>query len=349
MIRNKALSVDEKDRQLIVAMPKIELHLHLEGAFTFEFLFHLIEKYGGDPTIKTPKDLENKFIFKDFKHFLDLWFWKNQFFREAEDFEECAFTTLENLSNQNVIYCEVFYSPWDFTSDKLTLDNITEATLRGIKRAENDFSIRCNLIADIVRDYDSKKAVDRVKQIVPYKDKGVIGIGLGGSEQKYPAGLFKEAFAVAADSGFRLTAHAGEAAGPESVWDAIRNLKVERIGHGVRAIEDPKLITYLKKSQIPLEVCVISNLKTNIYSSTDKHPIKYFIDNQLNITINSDDPAMFGATITDEFLHLYNEIGASLDEIRHLTINALKSAFISNEPREGLQHQIDLFWEEYTE
>ena len=260
--------------QIIESMPKVELHLHLEGAFTFDFLFNLIEKYGGDPEIQTPNDLEKMFVFRNFEHFLDLWFWKNQFFREGYDFEECAYTTLKNLAHQNVIYCEVFYSPWDFTSDQLSFNEITEATLNGIRRAENDFPIKCHLIADLVRDYDSNTAVERVNQVGHYIDKGVIGIGLGGSEQAYPASLFTDAFKRGYDLGFHLTAHAGEAAGPDSVWEAIRNLKVERIGHGVRAIEDPKLINYLREYEIPLELCVNSNLKTKVFSSPQSHPIR---------------------------------------------------------------------------
>jgi adenosine deaminase len=342
------MSVIGEEHQIIIDMPKTELHLHLEGAFTFDFLFNLIEKYGGAPEIKTPLDLQNKFIFSDFKHFLDLWFWKNQFFREPVDFEECAFTTLENLSKQNVIYCETFFSPWDFTSDRLSVEEITEATLNGISRAEDAYPITCNLIADLVRDYDSTKASERVKQILPYKDSGVIGIGLGGSEQIYPARLFEDAFKKARDYGFHVTAHAGEAAGPHSIWEVIRKLRVERIGHGVRAIEDPELMDYLRDTQIPLEVCVTSNLKTKIFPSIESHPLRLFINNGLNITINSDDPSMFGATITEEFFILYDKLGISLDEIKKFILNAINGAFISNDIKNRLRTKTELFWSDYA-
>ncbi len=338
MINNK------KAHQIIEEMPKVELHLHLEGAFTFDFLFSLIEKYGGDPEVKTPFDLKEKFIFSDFNHFIDLWFWKNQFFNEPIDFDECAYSTLENLARQNVIYCEIFYSPWDFVSEKLSVEAITEATLNGIHRAQSVYPITCNLIADLVRDYDSSNASKRVLQILPYKDKGVIAIGLGGSEQAYPARLFTEAFAKARDLGFYLTAHAGEAAGPQSVWETIQKLKVERIGHGVRSIEDPHLINYLKVNEIPLEVCVNSNLKTKIFSSPETHPIKHFIEKGLNVTINSDDPAMFGATLTEEFVILLDEFEISLDTIRQLTLNAINSAFIPPTMKDKLKKKVKLFW-----
>jgi adenosine deaminase len=342
------LSVIDDGHQLIIDMPKVELHLHLEGAFTLEFLFGLIEKYGGDPQIATPNDLRDKFIFRDFEHFLDLWFWKNRYFRETDDFEQCAYTTLENLANQNVIYCEVFFSPWDFTSDRLSCEEITEATIHGIKRAEGDFSITCNLIADLVRDYDSTKAVERVKQILPYKDKGIIGIGLGGSEQKYPARLFKDAFKAARDLGFHVTAHAGEAAGSESIWEAINDLKVERIGHGVRAIEDPKLMTYLKDTQIPLEVCVNSNLKTKVFPSAKLHPIKHFIDIGLNVTISSDDPTMFGATLTEEYLYLHKYHDIKIDDIESLSLNAINSSFLNKSNKDEFRKKAELFWKEQS-
>jgi adenosine deaminase len=338
LIRNKP------EHQIIKMMPKIELHLHLEGAFTFESLFGLLQKYGGDPQIKSPSDLEKKFVFRDFEHFLELWFWKNQYFREPIDFEDCAYKTLENLSHQNVIYCEMFYSPWDFVSDTLSVEAITEATLNGIHRAQNAFPITCNLIADLVRDYDSSTAVERVHQILPYKDKGVIGIGLGGSEQQFPAKLFTESFDRARDLGFHLTAHAGEAAGPQSVWETIQKLKVERIGHGVRSIEDRQLINYLRDHEVPLEVCVNSNLKTKIFSSPKTHPVKHFIEKGLIITINTDDPSMFGATLTEEFIILLDEFDISLDTIRQFTLNAINSAFISPEMKEKLKDNVRDFW-----
>ena len=255
---------------------------------------------------------------------------------------------IDDLSNQNVIYSELFYSPWDFLPNGLSVEEITEAILSGVKQAEQDFPITCHLIVDIVRDYDHTKALDRVHQILPFRDNGVIGIGLGGNEQKYPARLFRDAFKYAGLSGFRLTAHAGEAAGPESVWEAIRDLKSERIGHGVRSVEDPELIEFLKDHQIPLEICVISNLKTKIYSSPQTHPIKYFLEKQLKVTVNSDDPAMFGATITDELLNLYDKMDVSCKEIKLMTINALESAFISKEIMAGLKQKIELFWTDYN-
>ncbi len=332
-------------RETIKNMPKIELHLHLEGAFTVEFLFELIQKYGGDPSIKTIHDLEKKFVFKDFPHFIETWFWKNQFFKSPEDFEQSTYFTLKNLHQQNVIYAEVFYSPWDFVQFGLQVEAISEATLAGIQRAKNDFGIQCQLIADLCRDYGAETAIDRFKQILPYRDQGVIGIGLGGSEQKFPPEPFESVYQFARDKDFHRVAHAGEAAGAESVWGAIEKLDVERIGHGVRSIEDPKLVKYLKEKQIPLEVCVTSNLKTVVFPSIAAHPIKQFYDDGLLVTINSDDPTMFGATIRDEYALLYEKLDFTTESLKKLTINAVNSSFLSYWEKQIFMNRIDEYWQ----
>jgi adenosine deaminase len=332
-------------RETIKKMPKIELHVHLEGAFTFEFLFDLIQTYGGDPSVKTIHDLEKKFVFKDFPHFIETWFWKNQFFKSADDFEQSTYFTLKNLHQQNVIYTEVFYSPWDFVQFGLQVEAITEATLAGIQRAKNDFGIRCQLIADLCRDYGAETAIDRFKQILPYRDQGVIGIGLGGSEQKFPPDPFEKVYQFAKEKGFHRVAHAGEAAGAESIWGAIKSLEIERIGHGVRAIEDPNLVKYLKEKQTPLEICVTSNLKTAVFPCLEAHPIKQFFDDGLFVTINSDDPAMFGASIIDEYLVLHNGLNFTPESIKQLTINAVEASFLSRAEKEGYRKRINDFWE----
>jgi len=337
--------MDKDFTEFIKTMPKVELHLHLEGAFTFEFLLSLIDKYGGDWSIQNISDLKKKFIFNDFPHFIETWFWKNQFFREPEDFEQSTYFTLENLHRQNVVYAEVFYSPWDFVQFGLPVEAITEATLSGIRRAEIDFGINCKLIADLCRDYGADKAIDRFSQIIRYRDNGLIGIGLGGSEQKFPPGPFENVYKLAKEKGFHRVAHAGEAAGAESVWEAVQQLNVERIGHGVRAIEDLKLVEYLREKRIALEICVTSNLKTAVFPSNEAHPIKQFFNDGLLITINSDDPTMFGATITDEYVLLYEKLDFTPGSIKELTINAVNASFLPVSEKRTFIDRINEFWQ----
>ena len=331
-------------KQYIEQMPKVELHLHLDGAFTLEFLLSLIQKYGGDSEINTIDDLEKRFEFKDFPHFIQTWFWKNQYFREPPDFEESTYRTLEKMKYQNIVYSEAFISPWDYQESGVSPTDIAIANCHAVKRAKMDFGIECKLIVDITRDHGHKHALERLDQIFPYVGDEIIGIGLGGSEHLFPARDFKEVFLEAKRRGLHCVAHAGEVVGPESVWSAIQDLQVERIGHGVRSIEDPKLLEYLREKQIPLEVCIISNLKTGVYSEVNKHPINDLFHEGLLVSVNSDDPTMFGSTLADEYLILLNELNFTLPEIRHIQNNAVESLFASSDKKRLLKEQINQYW-----
>ena len=339
--------MDNSFLETIRVMPKVELHLHLEGAFTFEFLFDLIQKYGDEDNINSIVDLQNKFEFVDFNHLIQTWFWKNKFYRTPDDFKESTYETVKNLSSQNVIYAEVFFSPWDFTSNNLNVESITEATIEGIKNAERDFPIKCSLITDIVRNHGAGTAINRLNKITPYLNNGITGIGLGGDEFNYPASDFKNVFMEAKRRGFRLTAHAGEADGPQSIWSSLIDLQVERIGHGVRAVEDPLLVDYLLGKNIPLEVCITSNLKTKVFQSVNDHPFKYFFEKGLRVTINSDDPPMFGSNITDEFELIHKEFNYSENEISKLTKTAIDVSFLSESEKKIHLQQIDSFWKNH--
>jgi adenosine deaminase len=160
------------------------------------------------------------------------------------------------------------------------------------------------------------------------KHLGVVGVGIGGSEQLYPPALFQEVFAQAQTLGFHTTAHAGEAAGPESVWGALRELAVERIGHGTRASEDPALVGFLVEHQIPLEMCPMSNVRTGVVSSLAEHPIRRFFDLGVLVTVNTDDPKMFGTSLAQEYLLLETELGFASDEIQTIMLNAVRASWL---------------------
>lgn len=336
-------------RETIEKMPKVELHLHLEGAFTLNYLFKLVQKYGGDADIKNIADLEKRFVFRDFPHFIETWFWKNRFFREPTDFEESTYWTLGALAKQNIIYTEAFFSPWDFAESGISAKEIIPATIAGVDRAEKDFNIKCRLIADICRDHGAETSIRRLDDVTPFLNEKIIGIGLGGSEQKFPAYLFKDVFREAKNRGFHIVAHAGEAAGPESIWSAIRDLNVERIGHGFRAVEDPELIEYLQIEQIPLEVCIVSSIKIGVYPSYREYPFTDIFHKGLLVTINSDDPTMFGSTLSDEYEILIRDQGLSLSEIKHVQMNAVSASFASMEEKRKMKDMINSFWDRHNE
>jgi len=197
-------------------IPKVELHIHLEGAIPYDALWELVKKYGGDPEVPTLEALLRKFEFKDFPHFIDTWVWKNQFLREYEDFTFIAEAVARDLLEQNIRYVEAFYSPPDFTDRHgLTTQKLTEAIRAGFSQVSE---IEINLVADLVRDFGPEKAAHTLAEVAEVKALDVIGIGIGGSEQNFPPEPFKDIYEQARVFGFHTSAHAGEVAGAESVW-----------------------------------------------------------------------------------------------------------------------------------
>ena len=331
--------------QLALSIPKVELHLHLEGAIPLQTLFELIQETGDEPSIKTVEDLQKKLMYTDFAHFIQLWLWKNRFIKEEKTFERITYEVLYTLHNQNVKYVEAFYSPSDYQQQGLSPQKITEYIIKGKQRAYNDFGIRCELIMDIVRGDGVKIGFQRLEEVTPYLRKGVIGIGLGGSEQKFPADPYGPVYKEAKHRGFRLTAHAGEAAGAESIWAVITKLGVDRIGHGVSAYEDPQLVSLLKERQIPLEMCVVSNVKTKVCESFKAHPITQYYQQGLLITVNSDDPTMFNTTISAEYNVLARKLGFSLHDLKRVSINGITASFMPEMEKESMKSQFEKEWE----
>lgn len=344
------IKLSDSLEKFIGEIPKVELHLHLEGAIPLATLFDFIQKRGNNKLIKNLDDLKRRLTYSNFTQFIKVWLWKNNFITEYEDFEELAYRVLQNLSQQNVKYVETFYSPRDFTfrNKKLSACGITESLIRGKKRAFNDFGIRSELIVDIVRDYGPRMGMNLIKELSAYLGRGLIGIGLGGSEKLFPAGLFTKVYQEARNRGFRLTAHAGETDGANSIWAALDELGTERIGHGFRAYKDPRLIDHLKEKQIPLELCVVSNIKTQVCKTFKDHPVRNYFKNGLMITINSDDPTMFNTSITNEYLVLIQKFGFSLEEIKKLNFNSIQASFMTDIEKDIMKETFYQEWERLT-
>ena len=319
-------------------IPKVELHLHLEGAIPLPTLWQLVQKYGGDPEIQDMDALNRKFVFKDFPHFIETWIWRNQFIREYEDFTLIAEAVARDLARQNVRYVEAFFSPGDFERHNLIPQQIATAIRTGLNRVPQ---IRVALIADLIRDTapDPTKASATLQAVNEVRDQGIIGIGLGGSEQAFPAQLFKKVFAEARQIWFHTTAHAGEAAGPESVWAALESLKVERIGHGIRAVEDNELMDILAELHIPLEVCPISNLRTGVVKSMKDHPIRILYKRGVTVTVNTDDPKMFNTSLALEYATLVSELGFTRAEIKELILQGIQSSWLEAEEKQTLKDE----------
>ena len=309
-------------------VPKVELHFHLEGAIPYAVLWEIIQKYGGDTRVPDLASLRRKFEYKDFPHFIETWIWMVRFLREYDDFTLLAEAVARDLASQNIRYVEAFYSPPDFVRHGLNPQRLTEAIRTGLNRVPE---IEMALIADVVRDDGPANAFVTLAQVNEVRDLGVIGIGLGGSEQNFPPEPYEKVYAEARRLGLHTTAHAGEAAGAQSIWGALRALQVERIGHGVRAVEDESLLDYLAETHIPLEVCPLSNVRTGVVKSIDEHPARRLFERGLCITINTDDPKMFGNSLAEEYRLLEEHLGFSRLDLLSLILNGISAAWLPPE------------------
>jgi adenosine deaminase len=306
------------------ALPKVELHVHLEGAIPLPALGELARKYG-ETGASDVDALRERFRYRDFPHFIEMWVWKNGLLREPDDFSFAAEAVARDLAGQNVHYAEAFCSPPDFERSGLAIGDIVAAIRAGLDRVAG---IRVGMIVDVVRDFGPRRALRTVEALADLRDLGVIGIGLGGSEHEFPPAPFAAAFERARELGLRTSAHAGEAAGPASVRGAIDGLRVDRIGHGTRAAEDPSLVAELAARRIPLELCPISNVRTRVVPDLAAHPIRRFFDAGLLVTVNTDDPAMFQTSLAHEYRELVRVHGFTLDEIRRLIENAVAASWL---------------------
>lgn len=332
---NKHYKVDNTKTQKtwFDQVPKVELHLHLEGAIPHDALWELIQKYGGESSVPNLQALRGKFHYRDFPHFIETWVWKNQFLREYEDFTFIAEAVARDLAHQNIRYAETFFAPSEFTRHGLETQKLAEAIRTGLSRVPQT---EIALVADLVRDRGLENAAKNLAEINEVKNLRIVGVTIGGSEQDYPPEPFADIYERARQLGFHTSAHAGEAAGPESIWGAIHSLKVERIGHGTRAFEDDALVDYLAEHSIPLEICLISNVQTRVVESLAKHPVRCYFERGIIITINTDDPTMFGNSLSEEYKALKVELGFSQEEIRRIILQGIQASWLSEDRKREL-------------
>jgi adenosine deaminase/aminodeoxyfutalosine deaminase len=315
---------------LLLALPKAELHLHLEGSVEPATLLELRQRHGMEGA--TLAEVEQLYNYKDFTGFLSAFKDVTGHLRTPEDYELITYRLMEQLKAQNVLHAEVTVSAGVCLWRKQDFPAIFEGLERGRQRGERDFGISLLWIFDAIRQFGAEKAQPVLDLASQFRDRNVVAFGIGGDEPKGPPELFREIYARAADHGLHLTAHAGESAGPESIWGAL-NLKAERIGHGLTAVQDPELLDELAERQIPIEICVTSNLRTGCCVELIQHPVRRYFDAGLMLTINTDDPAMFRTSLHDEYDLLQKNFGFSEDHLRELARNSFEASFLPPEKK----------------
>jgi aminodeoxyfutalosine deaminase len=313
----------------IRSLPKAELHLHLEGSVTPRTLVELRRRHGKQSTLA---EAESLYQYKDFSAFLTAFKTVTEDIQTPEDYELSAYRLMEQLKAENVLHAEVYVSVGVCLWRKQDFEAIFKGLERGREGGERDFGISLLWIFDAVRQFGPGAAQDVFELAAIYRDRNVVGVGIGGDEQKAPPELFREQYAYAASQGLRLTAHAGESAGPESIWGAL-NLGAERIGHGLSAAGDPELIEELAQRQIPVEICLTSNLRTGCCAKISEHPVRRYFEQGLMLTLNSDDPAMFGTTLTREYELAQSEFGFTDEHLLELARNSFEASFLPAEKK----------------
>jgi adenosine deaminase/aminodeoxyfutalosine deaminase len=309
----------------IRSLPKAELHLHLEGSIEPATLLELRQRHGMDGA--TLAEVEQLYNYSDFTGFLMAFKDVTGHLRSAEDYELITYRLMERLKSENVLHAEVFVSVGVCLWRKQNFPAIFEGLERGRRRGEQDFGISVLWIFDAVRQFGAEKAQRVLDLAILFRDRNVVAFGIGGDELQGPPELFKDVYARAAGHSLHLTAHAGESAGPESIWGAL-NLKAERIGHGLTAGQDPELMEVLAKRQVPIDICVTSNLKTGCCPGLAQHPVRRYFDQGLMLTLATDDPAMFRTSLVEEYRLVQETFAFSDEHLRELARNSFEASFL---------------------
>lgn len=323
--------------RFIQSLPKAELHLHLEGSVTPETLVELRRCHGKPSTLAEADAL---YQYKDFQGFLMAFKTLTDDLQTPSDYELITYRLMQQLKAENVLHAEVYVSVGVCLWRKLDFDAIFEGLERGRECGKRDFGVSLIWIFDAVRQFGPEKAQAVFELAAKYRDRNVAGIGIGGDEQKGPPEMFREQYTFAKDHGLRLTIHAGENAGPESIWGAL-NLGAERIGHGLNAYQDQHLVEELATRQIPIEICLTSNLRTGCCMKVSEHPVRRYFDQGLMLTLNTDDPAMFQTSLTREYELVQTEFGFTDEHLRELARNSFEASFLPPEQKLPLLKQLD--------
>ncbi|MDR2520965.1 MAG: adenosine deaminase [Spirochaetaceae bacterium] len=348
MARNKPPAAEcARFNKILQTLPKTEIHLHLEALATVDTIWALMEKnhliYDG---ITVKEDLARKYQIKTLDEFVQVFIniVQNSFKTES-DFSYLLADTGVYLKENNIEYAEVFFAPSKFVRSGFDFEKMLQTLTDGAEAIARSCGAQLRYIIDVSRTFGPVNAMRNLELTLAHKSPAVIGIGLGGAEASGPAKDFEAVFQRAAEAGLHVVAHAGEDAGPHSIWDALNLLHVERIGHGVSALEDEELMNYLAKHQIPLEICPTSNLFTRKYAKTiEQHPVRAFFDKNLFITVNSDDPALFSTSLTGEYMLLYKNGLFSQDEIVRLIKNNVTATFLPEDRKRAICARIDDAW-----
>lgn len=321
-----------KHLDLIKNIPKAELHLHIEGTFEPELLFEIAQRNKIPLRYKTVEELRAAYQFHNLQSFLDIYYEGAKVLIHEQDFYDLTMAYLKRCREDNVVHTEIFFDPQTHTSRGIRFETCLNGIYRALIDAEKEWGITSHLIMCFLRHLSEDEAFRTLNEALPFKDK-ILAVGLDSSEFGHPPSKFERVFNEARAQGFLTVAHAGEEGPAEYIWEALDLLKVKRIDHGVRAIEDERLLKRLVEEKIPLTVCPLSNIKLCVFQKMTEHNLKKLLDLGLKVTINSDDPAYFGGYANQNYLEAAQGLELNAEEIKTLARNSFEASFLSTETK----------------
>lgn len=322
-----------KLKQLIQQLPKAELHLHIEGTLEPELMWRLAKKHNIALPFSSVEAIQEAYQFNNLQSFLDLYYQGADVLRDEDDFFELMWAYLCQCQQQNIVHTEIMFDPQTHTERGIGYNVFMPGFAKAIEKAKAEFGVSVCLILSFLRHLSEDSAIQTLQEAQPFYSM-ITAIGLDSSELDNPPSKFKRVFAQAASLGFKLVAHAGEEGPPEYVWEAINLLNVDRIDHGVRSIEDPKLMAYLQEHQVPLTVCPLSNLKLCVVDDISQHNIVDLLNDGLRVMVNSDDPSYFGGYLNENFFALVDKLSLNKEDAVKLISNGFSASFLPDKQKQ---------------
>lgn len=321
-------------------LPKAELHLHIEGTFEPELIFRLAQRNGVALPYADVEALRHAYQFTDLQSFLDLYYAAMAVLRKEQDFAELTHEYFVRARAQGVVHAEIFFDPQAHTARGVSFETVIDGLWSAVRESESRYGITSKLIMCFLRDQSADSAMATLEQAIPYGDR-IVAVGLDSAEVGHPPSKFTRVFERALAEGFKTVAHAGEEGPPAYVWEALDLLRVSRVDHGVRSLEDPKLVARLRDERIPLTVCPLSNVKLRVFDTLHEHTLGRMLDERLIATVNSDDPAYFGGYVGYNYSTVAKALNLPDSALLTLARNSFEASFIGAEQRAGYLASVD--------
>ena len=328
----------------IEGIPKAELHLHIEGTFEPDLMFEIARRNNISINYKSVDELKKAYNFNNLQEFLDIYYAGASVLIYEQDFYDLTWAYLTKVHEQNLVHTEIFFDPQTHTDRGISFDTVIQGIHSALEDAKEKLGISSQLIMCFLRHLDEVAAFDTLEQALPYKE-WIAGVGLDSSEMGHPPSKFENVFSKALDEGFITVAHAGEEGPAAYVWEAINLLKISRIDHGNRSLEDDQLIKHIVEKQIPLTMCPLSNLELKVVDDLKDHPMLQLMEAGLMVTINSDDPAYFGGYMNENYIQIAAALNLSKKQITELAKNSFKASFLSDVEKEKLMNQVEDYYQ----